>query len=131
MTTVVGMNKDGKFSEDLSWAIEPPLYWIVEHSESLPTVPGLTYLASNHYADSSFTETLVATPDHPEMIELLRDLPGVRTIEPGYLRYFFQADSVIAVVNSSVITWFDSIDDALRWDPFEDPDLRPPPGLSC
>lgn len=117
--------------EDLSWLTEPPVYWIVAHSDPLPPIPGLTYLATNRYADSAYDETLVATPGEPELIDLLRLAPGVQAIEPGYLRYFFQENSVIAVMNGSAITWFDSIDDALRWDPFAEPDTTLPPGPSC
>lgn len=117
--------------EDLSWLTEPPLYWIVEHEEPLPPIPGLAYLATNRYADTAYDQTLVATPDEPELIELLRSAPGVRAIEPGYLRYFFQQDTVIAVVNGAAITWFESVDEALQWDPFADPETTLPPGPSC
>lgn len=114
--------------EDLTWLTEPPLYWIVIHSEPLPPIPGLVYLATNSFADSAYDETLVAAPDEPELIELLRLAAGVRTVVPGYLRYFFQDDAVIAVVNGTAITWFDSVDEALRWDPFAEPDTMLPPG---
>jgi hypothetical protein len=117
--------------EDLGWLTEPPLYWIVEHSEPLPPIPGLTYLATNRYADCAADQTLVATPDEPELIELLRGAPGVQAIDPGYFRYFFQGDSVIAVVNSAAITWFDSVDEALRWDPFAESGSSFPPGPTC
>ncbi|MCS7050128.1 MAG: hypothetical protein NZL87_00775 [Thermomicrobium sp.] len=117
--------------DDLRWLTEPPLYWIVEHSAPLPLIPGLAYLATNRYDDSAYHQTLVATPDQPDLIELLRSAPGIHAIAPGYLRYFFQQDTVIAVVNGAAITWFDSVDEALQWDPFADPDTILPPGPSC
>lgn len=113
--------------DDSGWLSEPPLYWIVSHSEPLPPIPGLAYLATNRYHDSVCDETLVATPDEPELIDLLRSAPGVHTVEPGFLRYFFQDDGVIAVVNGTAITLFDSVDEALRWDPFTEPDTSLPP----
>ncbi len=110
--------------DELRWMVEPPLYWIVRHQgASLPAIRGLSYLATNRFADSPFDETLVATPEQSNLIELLREVPGVCSVEPGYLRYFFRPPMVIAVLNRSAINWFDSIDEALSWDPFGDPDI--------
>ncbi len=110
--------------DDLRWMVEPPLYWIVRHQgASLPPIHGLSYLATNRFVDSPFDETLVATPEQPSLIELLREVPGVCSIEPGYLRYFFRPPTVIAVLNRSEINWFESIDEALSWNPFGDPDI--------
>lgn len=121
----------GEFAgDDLRWMVEPPLYWIVRHQGApLPPIRGLSYLATNRFADSPFDETLVATPEQPSLIELLREVPGVCSVEPGYLRYFFRPPTVIAVLNRSAINWFDSVDEALSWDPFDDPDTVFPPSV--
>jgi hypothetical protein len=114
---------DGLAGDEMRWMVEPPLYWIVRHrSAPLPPITGLNYLATNRFVDSPFDETLVATPEQPELIELLREVPDVTAVEPGYLRYFFRPPTVIAVLNRSAINWFDSVDEALRWDPFDDPE---------
>jgi len=115
--------------DEMGWMLEPPLYWIVRHrGVPLPVINGLDYLATNRFVDSPFEETLVATPEQPTLVELLREVPGVSSVEPGYLRYFFRPPTVIAVLNRSAVNWFDSVDEALRWDPFEDPEtVLPPP----